>query len=113
MPTYAYRGSICAHEFETVQKFADASLTECIVCGGPVRRVFQPVGVVFKGSGWYINDSRSSKDNSSSNEKSEAPATTAQADSKAKPSTSAANDSTTAPAAKEKESVKSAAKSAD
>ncbi len=60
MPTYAYRGSTCAHEFETVQKFTDDPLTQCIICGGPVRRVVQPVGVVFKGSGWYINDSRTS-----------------------------------------------------
>lgn len=58
MPTYSYRGTACAHEFDYVQKFADDPLTECIECHGPVRRVFQPVGVVFKGSGWYINDSR-------------------------------------------------------
>lgn len=58
MPTYLYRGTVCTHEFDYVQKFADDPLTECIECQGPVRRVFQPVGVVFKGSGWYINDSR-------------------------------------------------------
>lgn len=58
MPTYSYRGTVCSHQFDYVQKFADDALTECIECQGPVRRVFQPVGVVFKGSGWYINDSR-------------------------------------------------------
>lgn len=58
MPTYSYRGTVCTHEFDYVQKFADNALTECIECQGPVRRVLQPVGVVFKGSGWYINDSR-------------------------------------------------------
>lgn len=58
MPTYSYRGTACTHEFNYVQKFADDALTNCIECHGPVRRVFQPVGVVFKGSGWYINDSR-------------------------------------------------------
>ena len=58
MPTYAYRGTACTHEFDYVQKFSDDPLTECIECQGPVRRVYQPVGVVFKGSGWYINDSR-------------------------------------------------------
>lgn len=58
MPTYSYRGTACSHEFDYVQKFADDPLGECIECRGPVRRVFQPVGVVFKGSGWYINDSR-------------------------------------------------------
>lgn len=60
MPTYSYRGTACTHEFDYVQKFSDDPLTECIECHGPVRRVFQPVGVVFKGSGWYINDSRKS-----------------------------------------------------
>lgn len=60
MPTYSYRGTACAHEFDYVQKFSDDPLTECIECHGPVRRVYQPVGVVFKGSGWYINDSRKS-----------------------------------------------------
>ncbi|MDQ3655639.1 MAG: zinc ribbon domain-containing protein [Chloroflexota bacterium] len=58
MPTYSYRGTACTHEFDYVQKFSDDPLTECIECQGPVRRVYQPVGVVFKGSGWYINDSR-------------------------------------------------------
>jgi putative FmdB family regulatory protein len=58
MPTYAYRGTACAHEFETYQSFSEDSLTECLECGGPVRRVIQPTGIVFKGSGWYITDSR-------------------------------------------------------
>ena len=58
MPTYAYRCTTCGHEFDRVQKFADAPISICPECGNGVRRVFQPVGVVFKGSGWYINDSR-------------------------------------------------------
>lgn len=58
MPTYAYRCTACSHEFEVFQKFSDQPLTECPECGSPVRKVFQPVGIVFKGSGWYINDSR-------------------------------------------------------
>jgi len=59
MPTYAYRCADCGHEFDAFQKFSEDPLTECPNCGGTIRRVFQPVGVVFKGSGWYINDSRS------------------------------------------------------
>ena len=62
MPTYAYRGTACAHDFETYQSFKDDPLTECIKCGGPVRRVIQPNGIVFKGSGWYITDSRKGPD---------------------------------------------------
>lgn len=58
MPTYGYRCAGCRNEFERVQRMTDASLTECPECGGPVRRVVHPVGVVFKGSGWYITDSR-------------------------------------------------------
>ncbi len=60
MPTYHYRCSSCAHEFDQFQKFSEDALTECPECGGLIRRVVQPVGIVFKGSGWYINDSRTS-----------------------------------------------------
>ncbi|CAN5755770.1 zinc ribbon domain-containing protein [soil metagenome] len=60
MPTYHYRCSSCAHEFDQFQKFSEDALTECPECGGLIRRVVQPVGIVFKGSGWYINDSRKS-----------------------------------------------------
>jgi putative FmdB family regulatory protein len=58
MPTYSYHCDTCGHDFEAVQRFADEPLTECPVCGSAIRRVIQPVGVVFKGSGWYITDSR-------------------------------------------------------
>lgn len=65
MPTYAYRCSTCSHAFEVVQRFSDDPLTECPECGGTVRKVFHPVGIVFKGSGWYINDSRNTTNGSS------------------------------------------------
>lgn len=58
MPTYQYRCSTCDNRFDAFQKFSEDPLTDCPVCGGSVRRVIQPVGVVFKGTGWYINDSR-------------------------------------------------------
>lgn len=64
MPTYRYRCADCGHDFEQVQKFADDPLTVCPSCNGTIRRVIQPVGVVFKGSGWYINDSRKSESSS-------------------------------------------------
>lgn len=60
MPTYQYRCAECSHRFEQFQKFSEDPLTECPVCGKAVRRVIQPVGVVFKGSGWYITDNRKS-----------------------------------------------------
>ncbi|HEY8445939.1 MAG TPA: FmdB family zinc ribbon protein [Thermomicrobiales bacterium] len=58
MPTYTYRCDACGHEFEQVQKFSDDPLTECPECTGSVRRVLYPAGIIFKGSGWYITDSR-------------------------------------------------------
>jgi putative FmdB family regulatory protein len=59
MPTYQYRCTDCGHDLEAVQKFSDAALTECPNCGGSLRKVFNAVGVVFKGSGFYRTDSRS------------------------------------------------------
>lgn len=58
MPTYAYRCTACSHAFDIFQKFTDEPLTTCPECGSRIRKVFQPVGIVFKGSGWYVNDSR-------------------------------------------------------
>lgn len=60
MPTYAYRCEKCGVEFERVQKFTDKPLSRCPECTGKVRRVPQATGVVFKGSGWYVTDSKSS-----------------------------------------------------
>jgi putative FmdB family regulatory protein len=60
MPTYHYRCSACGHAFDHFQKFKEDPLSECPNCSGPVRRVPQPVGIVFKGSGWYVTDSRKS-----------------------------------------------------
>ena len=61
MPTYQYRCTDCGHDLEAVQKFSDAALTECPNCGGSLRKVFNAVGVVFKGSGFYRTDSRTSQ----------------------------------------------------
>lgn len=61
MPTYAYRCASCGHAFEQFQRMSDDALTECPECAGRINRVIYPVGVVFKGSGWYINDSRESQ----------------------------------------------------
>jgi putative FmdB family regulatory protein len=58
MPTYSYRCTACGHGFEQFQRFSDDPLTVCPQCQGLVKRVLHPVGVVFKGSGWYITDSR-------------------------------------------------------
>ena len=72
MPTYQYACTECGHQLEAVQSFSDAALTECPNCHGKLRKVFNSVGIVFKGSGFYRNDSRAGN---VSAEKSAAPAT--------------------------------------
>ena len=59
MPTYQYACTECGHAFEQVQSFSEDALTVCPVCQGRLRKVFNAVGVVFKGSGFYRTDSRS------------------------------------------------------
>lgn len=58
MPTYAYACKECGHRFDAVQSFADPTLTECPVCGGPLRKEYGSIGVTFNGSGFYRTDSR-------------------------------------------------------
>jgi putative FmdB family regulatory protein len=58
MPTYEYACTECGDRTEVVQSIADPPPTTCTVCGGPLRKVFSPVGIVFKGSGFYRTDSR-------------------------------------------------------
>ena len=83
MPTYEYACAECGERLEAVQKFSDDPLTVCPACNGRLRKVFSPVGIVFKGSGFYRTDSRvsangtkdkqpngSSSDSSSAGEKS-------------------------------------------
>src|SRR3954452_22949790 len=61
MPTYVYECSKCGDEFELYQSFSDDPLKKHPGCGGKVAKVFQPVGIVLKGSGFYKNDSRNGK----------------------------------------------------
>ena len=76
MPTYQYACTSCGEELEAVQKFSDEPLTECPACGGRLRKVFSAVGVVFKGSGFYKTDSRTTnKKSSSTSDKSESSGT--------------------------------------
>ncbi|HEX2809768.1 MAG TPA: FmdB family zinc ribbon protein, partial [Kineosporiaceae bacterium] len=58
MPTYAYACTACDHRFEAQQAFTDDALTQCPECAGRLRKLFNSVGIVFKGSGFYRNDSR-------------------------------------------------------
>jgi len=58
VPTYQYACTECGDRSEVVQRFTDDPLTVCSACGGKLRKIFSPVGIVFKGSGFYRTDSR-------------------------------------------------------
>ena len=73
MPTYQYVCTECGHDFETVQSFSEDALSVCPVCGGRLRKVFNSVGIVFKGSGFYRNDSREASKSSASASSSSSP----------------------------------------
>ena len=61
MPIYEYACTACGERTEAKQSFDDPPLDECPICGGPLRKLYSPVGIVFKGSGFYSTDGRSSK----------------------------------------------------
>ena len=95
MPTYEYECRDCSVRFERMQRFSDEPVKTCPECGGMVRRVLHPVGIVFKGSGWYITDSRKSGSDTSSS--------TSTAEEKPKDST---DSTSTKPAPSEKADTK-------
>jgi len=66
VPTYSYACTACDHKFDAVQAFTDDALTTCPECSGRLRKLFNSVGVVFKGSGFYRTDSRESQKSSAS-----------------------------------------------
>ncbi|MEH0578096.1 MULTISPECIES: FmdB family zinc ribbon protein [Streptomyces] len=92
MPTYQYQCTECGEGLEAVQKFTDDALTECPNCGGRLKKVFSAVGIVFKGSGFYRNDSRGSS-SSSSPASSASKSSTSGSDAKSSSSTSTSSTS--------------------
>ena len=68
MPTYEYVCMSCGRHVEAVQSFSDEPLRTCEHCGGPLKRVFHPVGIVLKGSGFYSTDNRSSRSKAAASE---------------------------------------------
>ena len=69
VPTYEYVCQSCGTHVEVYQRFSDEPLTECGVCGGPLRKVFHPAGILFKGSGFYVTDSRAKRSAASGDRK--------------------------------------------
>ena len=118
MPTYQYTCTECGEPVEVVQKFTDDPLTVCTACGGRLRKVFSPVGIVFKGSGFYRTDSRKgslSADKPDKPEKSDkAEKSTSEAgvsSSSSNGSDSASNGKESKPAVKKAETVTASSKS--
>ncbi len=102
MPTYQYACTACGEQLEAVQKFSDAPLTDCPQCTGKLRKVFSAVGIVFKGSGFYRTDNRSSNSSkstsstSTSGDSSKSDSTPAPAKTESTSSSTPAASSTTA-----------------
>jgi len=94
VPTYQYACTECGHAFEQVQSFTDDALTECPECRGRLRKVFNAVGVVFKGSGFYRTDSRAGSTATVPAASSDAPAKT-EAPAKSEPAKSSSTPSAT------------------
>ncbi len=108
MPTYQYTCTECGEPVEAVQKFTDAPLTVCAACGGRLRKVFSPVGIVFKGSGFYRTDSRNGSSSAATavKDKPASESSTTSSD-----SSSSGNGSADKPAAKKSEPAKSSSAS--
>ncbi len=98
MPIYTYTCTACNDLIEKRQSFSDPPLTTCEQCGGALRKVIHPVGIVFKGSGWYITDSRSAPSSAhgrtSWSSSSEAESTGKSSDSPSAPKTTESTTST-------------------
>ncbi|MEU8514279.1 FmdB family zinc ribbon protein [Kitasatospora sp. NPDC048722] len=99
MPTYQYQCTECGNGLEAVQKFTDDALTTCPDCQGKLRKVFSAVGVVFKGSGFYRTDSRSSSSSSVSSSSSSSSTTSSSSAASSTPASSTSGSSSPAPAA--------------
>ncbi|WP_128375223.1 FmdB family zinc ribbon protein [Streptomyces cavernae] len=95
MPTYQYQCTECGEGLEAVQKFTDDALTECPSCGGRLKKVFSAVGIVFKGSGFYRNDSRGASSGSApkSTSKSSDSSSSSSSDSKSSSSSTSSSSS--------------------
>jgi putative FmdB family regulatory protein len=111
VPTYQYTCTDCGEPVEAVQKFTDAPLTVCAACGGRLRKVFSPVGIVFKGSGFYRTDSRNGSSASAPAAKDKDKASSDSSSSSSESSSSSSNGSDSKPAAKKTETASTASKS--
>ncbi|MEX2421550.1 MAG: FmdB family zinc ribbon protein [Actinomycetota bacterium] len=115
MPTYEYECTTCGQHIEVFQRFSEDSLTVCGVCGGVLRKVFHPAGIVFKGSGFYVTDSRSTGKARSSEkgDKADKGATSGKGGDKTAPSKADAGSSSSSSSSSSSESSEGGSKSSD
>ena len=99
MPTYSYACTECGNRFDAVQAFSDDALTTCPKCSGRLRKLFNSVGVVFKGSGFYRTDSRESAKSSTNGSAKSSESTTASSSEKSSANSSSSSSTSSAPAA--------------
>ncbi|MCV7359151.1 FmdB family zinc ribbon protein [Mycolicibacterium fluoranthenivorans] len=115
MPTYSYACTECDNRFDAVQAFSDDALTTCPQCSGRLRKLFGKVGVVFKGSGFYRNDSRdaskSSSGSTTSSAKSDSSSTSSSSDSSSTSSSGSGTSSSTSSSSSSGSSAPAAAAS--
>lgn len=113
MPVYTYQCDDCGVRFDARQKFSDPAVEECPECGGHVHRVPQPVGIVFKGSGWYATDSRGKNNLAVSGTKKDvsdsASGDSAKSDTKTESKANAKSETSTPPASSSDSSTSSTA----
>ncbi|MFI9508658.1 FmdB family zinc ribbon protein [Nocardia sp. NPDC052566] len=95
MPTYSYACTQCDNRFDIVQSFTDEALSVCSECSGKLRKLFNSVGIVFKGSGFYRTDSRGGASTASEPAKSESSSSSSGSDSSSSSSSTASSASTT------------------
>jgi putative FmdB family regulatory protein len=113
VPTYQYTCTECGEPVEAVQKFTDPPLTVCEACGGRLRKVFSPVGIVFKGSGFYRTDSRNGASASApaKDAKEKVSGDSSSSSSASDSSSASSNGSDSKPAAKKTETASASSKS--
>lgn len=99
MPRYDYRCSACGHQYEKREGFSAPSVQQCPVCQGEARRLLTPPAIVFKGSGWYITDSRKSGAGTDRSEPAAGAADSAKAGEPSAASSSGSSESTSSTAA--------------
>ncbi len=92
MPTYVYRCQACGEQVEVIQRFSDGPLTICPHCGGSLQRLLFPPALIFKGSGWYITDSRNASPGNGSGQDRKTGVPTGPSETKEAPSVPAKED---------------------